>query len=65
MGRAKGLERRESNMPEDLIAAARRARDFARTLSSSEARDAFLELADRWEAEARIKKGKAVAQDAE
>lgn len=39
-------------MPDNLLAAAKRARDFALSLNSPEARAGFLELAARWETEA-------------
>jgi hypothetical protein len=39
-------------VPHDLKAAAKRARDFALTVNSAETRDAFSELARRWEQEA-------------
>ncbi len=39
-------------MKDDLILAARRARDLAQTLISPEAKRVFLRLAEKWEAEA-------------
>jgi hypothetical protein len=53
-GRAKGWSSGfRQRMSDDLIAAAKRARIFADSkMISAEAREAFLELAGRWEAEA-------------
>jgi hypothetical protein len=39
-------------VPDDLVLAAKRARDFAASLPWPEVKAAFIELASRWEAEA-------------
>jgi|GEM_PF-4631611 len=39
-------------VPDDLILAAKRARALAATLTSPESKTAFLEMAEKWEAEA-------------
>ncbi|MGE0007505.1 MAG: hypothetical protein AB7S92_18200 [Parvibaculaceae bacterium] len=41
-------------MPDNLILAAKRARDLASTLTAPDAKTAFLELAAKWEAEAAL-----------
>lgn len=42
-------------MPDNLLQAAKRARDFASNLLSPETRAAFVEMAERWEREARMR----------
>jgi hypothetical protein len=52
-------------MPNNLFLAAKRARDFASTLSSPEVKGAFLRLADRWETEAGLRSDEFQATSAE